>query len=111
MLFRSRTIHAGNGMGHREGLARPRDAKQHLRGISPVQSSRQLVNSPRLVASALELRDEAKVVVSRWHGKGSSYQTALWSGQPPRHQDRTEGRPAGSKKRQSVADGAAEEGL
>ena len=63
-----RPVHAGDGLGHRERLARPGDAEQHLVAVAAFEAFGQLADGARLVAGKLEIRDESKAVVHRGHG-------------------------------------------
>ncbi len=62
-----RAVHPGDGLGHREGLARPGDAEQHLVLIAALEPVDELVDGARLVAGEVEIRDEREAVVDRGH--------------------------------------------
>jgi hypothetical protein len=60
-------VHAGDGLGHRVGLARPGDAEQHLVLVAAVQSVHELGHGLNLITAQLEIGDEVESVVNRWH--------------------------------------------
>jgi hypothetical protein len=62
-----RAIHPGDGLRHREGLARAGDAEQHLMLVAALEAVDELVDGARLIAGELEIRDEGKTVVDRGH--------------------------------------------
>ena len=62
-----RAVHPGDGLGHRERLARAGDAEQHLVRIAAFEPVDELVDGPGLVTGQIEIRDEREAVVDRGH--------------------------------------------
>ncbi len=62
-----RAVHRRDDLRHREGLARPGDAEQHLVLVATGEPLDQLGNRADLVAADLEIADEAKAVVHGGH--------------------------------------------
>ena len=71
-----RTVHAGNGLRHRERLARAGDAEQHLMGVAALQPVEELPDRARLIAGKLEIGYEVETIVERGHENCKSYHRA-----------------------------------
>jgi hypothetical protein len=72
-------VHAGQRLGHREGLSRAGDAEQHLMRIAAIQPLDELADGALLVAGQLEIGDEVEVVVHRGHENFGSYYSRVLS--------------------------------
>ncbi len=70
-----RPIDAGDGLRHREGLARSGDAKQHLMLVAAIETFRQLADRASLVAGQREIGHQVEAVVNRRHTNWQSYYT------------------------------------
>jgi hypothetical protein len=68
-----RPVHAGNGLCHRERLARAGDAQQHLVVVAALQAFHELADGALLVPGKREIGDQVEAVVQGGHRNSPWY--------------------------------------
>ena len=70
-----RPVHPREHLRHRERLARPGHAEQHLVTVAALEPLHELADRARLIARQLEVGVEVEAIVDGGHGNPQSYYT------------------------------------